>query len=349
MKKDEYNLAKRLKREALKPPPALVVPDRLHELLGPVITLPKEREDWSDRHVKQWSELSPVTQRQYLKTTQSFLGVEVESATQLASLLEAQNPFVIVDQILSKPTPATRNQLAKSLFGILNASTALTNSKTTALLAKVIQPLSSLTKKEVGDLHKSQVIRPEMEEKVPEWKQLSTLTSKFIRSATLESPWDVRKQALTVALYTLIPPIRCDWASVSLNASSDDNWIESSPVMIVHWNQFKNKESFPDGLHQIITGRLEKIIRRWLRNLKCKWLIPVSNDEESAPYSNSEFGRFLADTIESITGQRSGVQALRISYIRNLHKRKEFTVEQMEAEMELLHQKSLATHLSYRK
>jgi hypothetical protein len=327
-------------------------PEDLVGVLGESVTLPAEWTTWPMYHVRRQKDLSVTTMKQY-KTYHSKL--------------PDKDIYDVVRFIVGHDA-ATQNQFAKSglsyvsqqLYDMIyvgNARIRLAKSPQYKKLLHqmmVYSELNKRTKKVSYETHICQEASADRHANTVEWPVWSKKARQFVsRVVTMKEPTERdKKEAMIVAVYSMIPPVRLDWNDVIVERVKKVDAVKgekgknilyvSAPASVMTWGEFKNVASFGTSvpLIQPIPAPLHRVFRK---------LLPAG---DSTPFKVPNFSTYLTDLAETITGKRFTNRLMRSSYIRQWHmdnSAEVVDVKKTRAMMKLMHQTNLEVHLAYQK
>jgi hypothetical protein len=215
------------------------------------------------------------------------------------------------------------------------------------------------------DQHMAQVASVTRHDNTVDWEVWTTGARRFVKAMMSKEGVTQAEllEALAVAAYTYIPPIRLDWNDIEIRfccggdrafkgitGQKNKNIIYLSPTRAVaFWGEFKNAASFSDELplRQDLPSDLYRVLRR---------VYPAQLLEEKDyvwfPFKKSHFGTYLSGLAKLITGKNFTNRLMRSSYIswwHKSHRHEEFDLEKTRAVMRAMHQTSLEVHLAYNK
>ena len=173
----------------------------------------------------------------------------------------------------------------------------------------------------------------------------------------------IGQEAIAVAVYSMIPPIRLDWndvevrlccggekARLNIKGEEGKNIVYvSTSWAVAFWGEFKNSASFVGELplRQELPKDLFHVFRKTYPAEKID-----AKDYCWFPLKIPNFGTYLARLAKLITGKNFTNRLMRSSYITWYHKNNNqdaFDLEKTRAVMRLLHQTNLEVHLAYNK
>lgn len=332
------------------------VPADLHDVLGESLTLTDNWSTWPMYHVRRQGDLSKTTMAQYKSYYYSL----------------PQRDIFDVVRVIKTYNTAKQNMMAKAglsyvcqnLYETLYerqrkglAGTAYYKGELLKMM--VFAHLSKTTKKASYEAHSSQEASGERLEATVPWNDWTELARRFVRALTNKSDMNDRdrQEALVVAVYSMIPPVRLDWNDIEVIRSKGDahlrtlkgqvgkNILYLAPKnAVVYWGEFKNSTSFGSDLplRQELGSPMARVLN------KC---IPKS-DTRLHPLKIPNFSSYLTGLAEQITGKAFSNRLMRSSYIRWWHDNNSangVNVEATKAVMTLLHQTNMEVHLSYHK
>lgn len=332
------------------------VPADLHDVLGESLTLTDNWSTWPMYHVRRQGDLSKTTMAQYKSYYYSL----------------PQRDIFDVVRVIKTYNTAKQNMMAKAglsyvcqnLYETLYerqrkglAGTAYYKGELLKMM--VFAHLSKTTKKASYEAHSSQEASGERLEATVPWNDWTELARRFVRALTNKSDMNDRdrQEALVVAVYSMIPPVRLDWNDIEVIRSKGDahlrtlkgqvgkNILYLAPKnAVVYWGEFKNSASFGSDLplRQELGSPMARVLN------KC---IPKS-DTRLHPLKIPNFSSYLTGLAEQITGKAFSNRLMRSSYIRWWHDNNSangVNVEATKAVMTLLHQTNMEVHLAYHK
>jgi hypothetical protein len=339
------------------------VPVDLQDYIGMQnITVPSHAYDWPLFRIKRHSQLAAMT----LKGYQSYwVRLPKKHIWDICRELRAmqngqQNMFFKAG--LSFTCENLYNSIYVRKIKNLLASAAYKNQ---LLEMMVYHTMTRKTMRASYDQHMAQVASVTRHENTVDWDVWVAGARRFVR-AMLSKEGATRAElmeALAVAVYSYIPPIRLDWNDViirmcngskaafnGVKGEAGKNILYLSPTWaVVFWGEFKNVAAFGDEvpLRQELPSELHRILRKVYPEDKLQ-----ANDYEWTPFKKSNFGTYLAALAKIITGKNFTNRLMRSSYIgwyHKNHRHEEFDIEKTRLIMRQLHQTGLAVHLAYNK
>lgn len=330
------------------------VPTDLHDTLGKSITLPAEWETWPMYHVRRQSDLSKITKAQYKSY---YYKLPQKDIWDIVRFINTQ-PNAQANMYAKAGLSYTSQGLYDSIYD--RQRKGLANSTGYRDQLKKMMVFSVLNKKTKKISYESHINQEACEERITNtvpWNDWKELAKRFIRvQLTKKEPSTRDKQeALVVALYSMIPPVRLDWNDVEVRRSKGGKVLNSqkgevgknilylSPSgAIMFWGEFKNADSFKAELplKQDIPADLYKVMKK---------TIPDGNNE---PLKIPNFSTFLSTLANDITGKNFSNRLMRSSYIRWWHDNNSGSgVDVMKTKkmMRELHQTNIEVHLAYDK
>jgi hypothetical protein len=275
----------------------------------------------------------------------------------------------------------TRNAAASAVSGVVNHTIRVrrgqkltSDAAWTQLIIwmTIFHEWTLLAKKETGKKHEKQTAGQHLKENYVPWPEWVQATSAYIRKYFDTAPaagrlmkkapkgLDGLRDAVLLACYSLIAPIRNNWANVRIVRGAEPKKDENSVVINaegavtgVFWGDFKNSASFKGQLpiQTDTTAELRTMLAEWIRvNPSKTWLFPAKMKEDSNYITN--FSTFFGNLTQRIVGKRVGVQVLRVAYIHWFHDTFPEAVKDVanfRRVLRNLHQFTFHTHLSYRK
>ena len=211
--------------------------------------------------------------------------------------------------------------------------------KDSALSAK-LKEMSWTLKMQLEETENDQKKTPEQEENWVEWEKMGAVRAALAKGKSKREHW----RHLVVCLYTLMPPLRLDWADVVLSQTpTKTNYLNLEGKMLV-LNQYKTVKThgpqtirLPDELCSVLRASLEKYPRKYV-------VSALSADE---PINSALLSTLVKEAFEEATGRSVTLQLLRRIYAS--HSLKDApSIRQMEADAKALGH-SVATHHKYRK
>ena len=349
----------------------VAIPEEFHNVLGSTISIPGQLEKLPCMNARLWTEYSPTTRRQYpsmLRTACRASGLEPPETSDHIALgeflsdLPDQSFWKYVRMCLSSDTGAdSRNNGAKAFGTILNCilKPALLAGKTGPLIdtmkfrSQVMNVIVRNAVRESLERHASQTQSDNAAANTVPWLTWYAAAIKYIN----RNP--ISRDSIIVAVYTLIPPIRNNWATVEITDTApardpDDhrNYIvvEPSGRVVTYWGDFKNRSSFRDELPLKIVPNsiwLQEMLRTYIATCSTKWLFPAP---ESDHFTTAGFGGHIAKLAQKIVGVNFTVQRMRVSFITYYYEsHPKINVKETIALMRELHQTNLSVHLGYSK
>jgi hypothetical protein len=213
--------------------------------------------------------------------------------------------------------------------------------------------------------HITQVASEVRMDNTVDWDTWTVAARKFVRAICTKTGATKAEhlEALAVAAYSYIPPIRLDWNDIQIRmccggerafkgitGQKDKNIVYLSPTWAVaFWGDFKNKASFADELplRQDLPSDFHRVL---------KAVFPPELVEEKdyiwMPFRMANFGTYLSKLAKILTGKAFTNRLMRSSFIAWFHKthnRDTFDLEKTRGVMRLLHQTNLEVHLGYNK
>ena len=295
-KREIYNENRRIKRAAGKRaaphvlPPSLTsqvpaTPARLRELWhGDEVTTPTEEHYLIHRHTTLWADLIPDTAKQYLTNARRVLNESLPAGAEKIPD-KATDPLVFADRLLAIPgydiwatmtemsdtvkyTLATRNNFAKGLLGVLTEwmranATSTKGWATVALWATIVHYYNNKTRLQVFENFTKQIQSLKAAKNtVANWNAWTLKAADFVDANRKKGcTFEQRRDAMIIACYSLIPPIRNNWATVEVDtkppsATQRRNVIvfepqvkkSELPPITTYWGDFKNRKSFAGQL-----------------------------------------------------------------------------------------------------
>lgn len=343
-------------------------PPRLREIFGSVVKCPIDPDTWVHKHTKKWEDLGDNAKNSY----PNLAKLALRNAGYTPP--DTKDPITISDYCLTTPidlwkvlTEATdpkysvhqRNGYSKGLLGVLNAkmrkSLESKDPQTHKLCVwtTIIHLMNANAKKDTTATHEGQKQSAVAEANTIEWGHWLNKSIDFVKNEKN------RRDAMIVAVYSLIPPIRRNWFNMEIvteEPAKDDkrnSIIINEKEVITFWGDFKNKASFKTELPlkiPIENVALCGLLRDYKKTLKTKWLFPNSDKKNATHIPRDAFGKLIGDIGEKLVGKRFTVNRMRASFITHFHTvNAKPTVVEMRAVMRQLHQTNLSVHLSYAK
>ena len=404
-KKDLYNENKRIKRAAARraaapvelAPLSSVVPTdppRLRELWRTdVVETPKDSTQIIHIHTKSWDRLAPRTLQSYLTYGIRACNSGLSPGMQLTTDKSITDPNVIIDHILALGKSfdvwktmieitdpaislATRNQLHKGFLGCCGQwlRDHPPNDKkwpTVALWGTIAHKINNRSKHEISDNFAEQRQSPEAAANtVRNWDEWELKAADFIdENIKPERTFEQQRDAMLIAVYSLIPPVRNNWANMEVAdapplPSERRNVIVFEPpktpkskgAIVTYWGDFKNRESFAGELPlkiPITTAKLLEHMRSYKQRLTSKWFLPTTGWGADKHYSENGLGQHLGDLTMEIVNKRFTSTRMRASFITTMHRKNNskgiLDLKKLKIAMRQLHQKNIEVHFSYAK
>ena len=149
------------------------------------------------------------------------------------------------------------------------------------------------------------------------------------------------QQYVILSLYTLIPPLRCDYSPVRITYTEDaqkDNKIHvdiSGATFILH--NYKTAKQY--GVQRIVFPHaLEAILRHWLTLETSGFLFSVKGKPASESWLSSQ----VRNILQRLTGKATGIAILRHSYITYMRQGEAPVIAQQSLANSMLHSNSMS-------
>lgn len=330
------------------------IPADLHDTLGESIILSSDWTTWPMYHVRRQGELSKTTMTQY-KTY--FYRLPQKDIYDIVRFINTQ-PNAQANMFAKAGLSYICQNLYETIYernrkGLANS--AYYRGELQKMM--VFSVLNKRTKKISYEQHTSQEASDERMLNTVPWQDWVQLAKRFVRiQLTKKEPTTRDKQeALAVAVYSLLPPVRLDWNDVEVRQSkggkslaaqkgeAGKNILYMSPTgAVMFWGEFKNADSFKDELP------LKQEIPRELFNVFKKTI----GDGVTEPLKLPNFSTFLSTLATDITGKHFTNRLMRSSYIHWFHDTNSkggVDIAKTREMMKKLHQSNLEVHLAYDK
>jgi hypothetical protein len=326
------------------------VPSDLHDVLGENITLTTEWAKLPLYHVRRQDELSKTTLQQYKSYYYK---------------LPQRDIYDVVRFIRTHPL-AQQNMYAKSALSYVaqdlwesiyvHKRKGLANSaayKTALQKLLIFSELSKRTKRATYEKHANQEASDETLANTVKWEDWTELAQRFVKALANKADATKRdkQEALAVALYSQLPPVRLDWNDIEVRRSKGGKamadrsgepgknilWIAPREA-VVFWGEFKNSASFELPLKQELPRQLVSVLHK------------VLPEGDSTPLKVPNFSTFLTHLAEQITGKQFTNRLMRASYIRWWHDNNSkgaLDINKTKEMMKQLHQTNMQVHLGY--
>lgn len=330
------------------------VPTDLTDVLGESVTLPAEWETWPMYHVRRQKDLSKTTLAQYKAY---YYKLPQKDIWEVVRFIKSQ-PNAQANMYAKAGLSYVCQGLYETIYerqrkGLANSAFYRDELKK----MMVFSALNKRTKKISYEQHTSQEASDERLENTVPWADWKELARRFIRiQLTKKEPTTRDKQeALTAAVYSMLPPVRLDWNDVMVRRSkggktlaaqkgeAGKNILYLAPTeAVMFWGEFKNADSFKGELplKQVMPKDLVKIIHK---------TVPAGDSE---PLKIPNFSTFVSTLANQITGKPFSNRLMRSSYIRYWHdanSQNGVDVAKTRAMMREMHQSNLEVHLAYDK
>jgi hypothetical protein len=341
------------------------IPTDLQQYFGgdSEIRLSKDQQTWPMFHVRRQKDLSEITKKNY---------------KQYYARIPRGDIFAAVRFIVAQPLH-TRAQFAKA--GLSYVSEELYNSlyvnkdhagaaskeyKDNLLRMMVFSLLNQNFKKEVFTSYAQQAASQDRHENTVPWDEWEMVARRFVKTIMTKKDPSAKdkKDALMVALYSFIPPIRLDWKDVEVRVVKGGKTFESNkgeegknilylsatkspktvPSALMFWGSFKNSNAFELPLKQSLPKDLIKVI---------KFAAPTDSFTAGQTYTlvvDPHFSSYLSSLAEQITGKHFTNRLMRSSYIKNYHQKNtngEIDIGKTKEVMKLMHQTNMEIHFGY--
>ena len=330
------------------------VPVDLHDVLGETVVLPAEWQTWPMYHVRRQGDLSKTTMSQYKAY---YYKLPQKDIYDVVRFIKTQ-PNAQANMYAKAGLSYVCQALYESIYerhrkGLANSA----HYRDELQRMMVFSALNKRTKKLSYEQHTSQEASDERLENTVPWADWKELAKRFIRTQlTKKEPTTRDKQeALTAAVYSMIPPVRLDWNDVVVKRSKGGkalaaqkgevgkNILYLAPTeAVVFWGEFKNADSFKGELplKETLPKDLVRVIHK---------TVPEGDSE---PLKLPNFSTFVTTLASDITGKAFSNRLMRSSYIRWWHDNNSqngVDVAKTRAMMRDLHQSNLEVHLAYDK
>jgi hypothetical protein len=364
-------------------------PPWLRTFLGDELNIPAKQSELPAYHISEWQNLATkTTQPQYIRNVKRVLRTAGEDPPDtmdpyvLGQFMVDRKPNIFdliagvthpeyIGERGAKANVNTLNGFSAALLAVCSAILRryASQSKTTGrdwiwlVQANVaFQAFNGHFKQAANAKHQSQELSAASKGKIVPWAEWVTKAKAFVKkSCTAKASFDQWKKGMLVACYTYIPPVRLAWRDVKVVSvkpakGSRENGLLVTPTgMTSYWGDFKNDKSFSKELpveHPIQSKEFVALMRKYLAMLKSPYLFPKKNEPDSGPVVEGTFGKWLADTNESITGKRFSSTPLRISFLTAWHDKNSKNGTNLKKLKEVMHQvlqTNIATSLAYNK
>lgn len=350
-------------------------PPRLRDIFGDSVTCPTNVNDWIANNTMTWEELGVDAKINYPASARKALSNVGYTPP------KTKDPIAISDYALSVPidiwkvvTEATdskysvhqRNNFSKGLLGVFNEKirkmTQDANTHKLCVWTKVLHLMNSNAARATGNTHEEQGQSKVAAANTSEWGEWKAKSSEFIAKAADDKSKSSQRDAMIIAVYSMIPPIRRNWFEMQVVTEAPPKDDKRNSILITdeevvtYWGNFKNKKSFGKELPlriPIENPALVAHIRKYAPTLKNQWFFPRSDNPQSKALSKATFGKRIGDLAEKIVGKRFTVNRMRASFITHWHRNNsqngKMNIAASRLVMRQLHQANLATHLSYAK
>jgi len=332
--------------------------------------------------------LIPNTANQYLTNAKRILNLTLPAGAEKIPE-KLTDPLVYADRLLaipdfdiwatmtemSDPTKhslATRNNFAKGLLGVLTEwmranSTSTKGWSTVALWATIVHYYNNKTRLQVFENFTKQIQSLKAAENtVANWNEWRHKAAQFVDANKEPScTFEQRRDAMLIACYSLIPPIRNNWATVEVgtkppSAKDRRNVIVFEPgvkgalgKITTYWGDFKNRKSFEGQLPLAIPVTDSTLLARmheYRKSLKSRWFLPKAGWSSDTHFTEGELGKRLGDLTMKIVKKRFTSTRMRASFITTSHKEhQEIDLAELHKVMKELHQTNVEVHLAYSK
>jgi hypothetical protein len=372
------------------PQQAIAVPPDVQPQMGGVtsIAIPNEASKWPVFHVTAWNELKERTRKAYMTQCRSTLrkgGYEPPKTDDPLILGEWMTAQAVdawrIIRAFADASVATRNAAASAILGVVNQTIrakidqkATNDGAWTQLISWMMtyQTWTHHAKLATGERHQSQAAGEHLKAAYIPWPEWVSACNAYIYKYFDTAPSDGRllkkrpagleglMNAVILACYSQIAPIRNDWATVRIVRNAEPQKNQNSVVVDaegnvtgVWWGDFKNASSFKNELpiQTDTTAPLRRMLAEWIRvNPSPTWVFPAQMTPDSNYITN--FSTFFGNLTVKVIGKRVGVQALRPSYIRWFHETHPDIVKDLASLKRLMknmHQTAVHVHLAYRK
>lgn len=203
------------------------------------------------------------------------------------------NKFTQIKKYLETLTPATRKNIMTAIMVFLKA-----NNSSDALIKKYQDYYSELIEDYENNYdkqvksdkeNKNWITQKELEKKRHE---LAALIDKMDLDDLNRKDEDIIQQHLVLMLYSLIPPIRNDYAQMKVyenHTSKNENFINLKNKEII-LNKYKTDKTY--GMKKInIPNELIKLIKRWINISQSNYLL--INIYDRKPMTNNGLTKYL--------------------------------------------------------
>jgi integrase len=165
--------------------------------------------------------------------------------------------------------------------------------------------------KEVAEKAEEQALTPEEAEKFVEWPEILAVLPKLEAEVSdLASLQDY----MIASLYTLMPPVRLDYAEMKVAAvepeKPDTNYLIMSKKPYFLLTQYKTAKKW-GALRLTIPKKLLEIIKEWLNFVGDDFLISPASHKPMPPW---ELGKTIVRVFKKHLGKDVGVNVLRHSH-----------------------------------
>jgi hypothetical protein len=326
------------------------VPADLHDILGENISL---TDDWAKLplyHVRRQSDLSKTTLNQYKVYYYKLPQRDIWDVARFIKThpLAQQNMYAkaalsyVAQDLWEDIYVHKRKGLAKS---------GAYRDKLQRLL--IFSELSKRTKRATYEKHASQEASDDTLANTVKWEDWTELARRFVKALANKADATKRdkQEALAVAVYSFIPPVRLDWNDIEVRrtkggksltaregeAGKNILWLAPREAT-VFWGEFKNSSSFELPLKQELPRDLVGMLHK------------VLPEGDSTPLKVPSFSTFLTHLAEQITGKQFSNRLMRSSYIRwwhDTHSKGALNINMVTEMMKQLHQTNMQVHLGY--
>lgn len=339
------------------------VPTDLHDYIGmQVVTIPKQPYEWPLFRVKRHKDLASLTLKGYASYWTRMPKKHIwDICRELRTMPNGQQ-----NMFFKAGLSFTCENLFNSIY-VRKIKNLLANQtyKTQLLEMMVYHIMNRKTMRASYDQHMAQVASVTRHENTVDWDVWNIGARRFVK-AMMSKEGATRAElleALAVAAYTYIPPIRLDWNDVEIHmccggekahkavqGENGKNIIWVSPTWAVaFWGEFKNASAFGEEipLRQELPAELHRVLKKVYPEEKF-----LAKEYVWCPFKKANFGTYLAGLAKLITGKNFTNRLMRSSYIawwHKNHRHEEFDIDKTRAIMRQLHQTSLEVHLAYNK
>lgn len=401
--------AERAKKAGLPPPSFIEVPEDLRSFLkvGARIEVDPDIRRWPQvSRLLEWDDLAKTSKPTYLRgiiATLKLAGIEPPSSLlplDIAQMLverAAVDQFDIWDTLRkvrdADTSHSSKNSMANGVNSILSMWVKRATDREDVTLRMWTEGVrlsfialtwSGAMRRGAKDKHQSQELTEGAKANIVSWNVWSKLAEAYIRGAfTSKKDGTTTKKkgvmlpqmrdAVLVALYSLTPPIRNDWATVRIvDAAPAEGEKPDTNILVVpkdggalraYFVQFKNRKSFLRELplqKDITDVTLQSILRQYvvaLRGLGVSVLFPSGPigtwGPTSRTWTNDELGSRLSDITKQLTSKSFTAQRMRISFLTwwwDAHRKSgKVNINEASKMMKEVHQSSISVSLSYDK